>query len=545
VNSPQSIEELLQAGGAALAAGRAADARILYRNILEISPRHSVARHALGWIEYQAGNAGGAVSLLEQSLDANPSDPGCWNNLGIVYASLRRHEQAAGAYRRAAALQPEFPAAFLNLGNALRNLGKWGEAVDAYQNAVRLKPDFAAAHHALGTALREAGRAAEAIDSYRRALELAPSSAADVFNDLGLAFARQGDIRRAEVHFRRAVELQPHSPRPLRNLGQLLLRTGQSAAAAEALAALVRLEPGSADAHHELGTALAQSGRLDEAVTHLRRAVALRPDHATAQCNLGVALEEKGDVAGAATAFAAARRLRPDSPVIAYHHAALAGRGADAPPACPPQYLVELFDGYADRFDEHLVKRLNYRGPELLRDAVAAVTSRTDLNVIDLGCGTGLCGVLFRPVAAHLVGVDLSPRMIEKSRERNVYDELVRADVVEALQSRAATADVILAADVFIYIGDLAAVFRAAADALRPGGLLAFTIEVIDDAAGDFVLRPTRRYAQSAAYIRRLATAVGLEEVSATPAVLRAGEQAGVDGLVFVLARPAGPAASL
>ena len=127
MNSPQPIEELLQAGGAALAAGRASDAQALYRNILEISPRHPVALHALGWIEYQAGNAPGAVALLKQALDANPSDPGCWNNLGIVYASLRQHEQATGAYRRAVALQPEFPAAFLNLGNALRNRGEWGE----------------------------------------------------------------------------------------------------------------------------------------------------------------------------------------------------------------------------------------------------------------------------------------------------------------------------------------------------------------------------------------------------------------------------------
>jgi predicted TPR repeat methyltransferase len=257
--------------------------------------------------------------------------------------------------------------------------------------------------------------------------------------------------------------------------------------------------------------------------------------------------------------------------VIAYHHAALAGPGAGAPPVCPPQYLVELFDRYADRFDEHLVRKLNYRGPELLRDAVFTIMSRRDpanahgactvgsieethgastvdvpaLNVIDLGCGTGLCGLLFRPVASHLVGVDLSPRMIEKSRQRNVYDELAQADVVKALTARPAAADIILAADVFIYIGDLEAVFRAAAGALRPGGLLAFTIEVIADAAGGFVLRPTRRYAQSAAYIRRLAIAVGLEEVSATPAVLRAGEEAGVDGLVFVLARPEGPGTSL
>src|SRR5439155_24800722 len=132
--------------------------------------------------------------------------------------------------------------------------------------------------------------------------------------------------------------------------------------------------------------------------------------------------------------IAGALRLEPGSRVGPYPPGGFGGGGG--PGGRPPRYLVELFDGYADRFDEHLVEKLHYRGPELLRAAVSRATPRTDLAVIDLGCGSGLCGALLRPVASTLVGVDLSPRMIEKARQRGVYDELLREDVVEALRRR-------------------------------------------------------------------------------------------------------------
>ena len=138
---------------------------------------------------------------------AEPANAGCWNNLGIVFAADQHPAEAAEAYRRAIAIQPNFPHAYLNLGNAMRDLGRWQDAVGAYSDAIRLKPDLAAAHHALGTALRELGQAAEAVASYRRAMQLDPSSAAGVLNDLGLTFARDGNVAEAMAHLRQASSL--------------------------------------------------------------------------------------------------------------------------------------------------------------------------------------------------------------------------------------------------------------------------------------------------------------------------------------------------
>jgi predicted TPR repeat methyltransferase len=529
-------EGLLARAASEYAAGRLGEAEAAYRRVIAAVPDHPVALHALGWIAHRAGDRPAALELLRRAVAADPSNADAWNNLGIVYAAERRPADALSAYRQAVSLRPNFAAAYVNIGNAHRDTGRWPDAVEAYGTAVRLAPNLAAAHHALATALRESGRPDDAVASYGRALELSPASGSEVHNDLGLTYARAGNARLAEEHLRKAIVLNPGDPKPRRNLGRLLLRMGRPREAAEVLADVARGPTAPADVHHDLAVALAKIGRLDEAIEHFRRTVALRPDDAEGYCNLGLALEDRGDTAGAAAAYGRARGLRPDSAAIAYHHAALTGLAP--PPACPPQYLVHLFDGYADHFDEHLVKTLHYAGPELLRQAVAAVPDRSDLSVIDLGCGTGLCGVLFRPIASKLVGVDLAPRMLEKSRERGVYDELVRADVVVALRQRPGSADLVLAADVFIYIGELTAVFDAVRDALRPGGFFAFTVESIADGDGDFLLRPTRRYAHSAAYVRRLARTAGVVEQSVKPATLRAGETGDVAGLVFLFRKP-------
>ncbi|MDB5298794.1 MAG: hypothetical protein JWO87_457 [Phycisphaerales bacterium] len=411
--------------------------------------------------------------------------------------------------------------------------GNFQASRETYAQVLRKDPGCVPATHALGWIALRLGENQAAAELLSRAAQLAPG-AAPLHIDLAVAYDRTGDAGRAILHLRQAIALNPASSNPYRVLGQLLLHHGQTADALEALRGWARIE-NSAAAHYELGTALAQSGDPKSAVEHLRRAVALRPDHGSAYCNLGLALEDAGQKEQAAEALRHAIRLMPDPSVAQYHLAAL---GAGAPPAtCPPRYLVELFDNYADRFEHHLVTTLGYQGPQLLLDIVKSANPELPLDVMDLGCGTGLCGVLFRPLARTLVGIDLAPRMIAASKSRKVYDDLLQSDLTPALESRPQGFDLLLAADVFIYIGDLSPLFRSAATALRPGGLFAFTIERTDSA--DFLVLPTRSYAQSPDYIRRLSDQFGFQELASKDATLRAGETGDVPGTVFLLRRSA------
>jgi predicted TPR repeat methyltransferase len=400
---------------------------------------------------------------------------------------------------------------------------------------VELNPRSIDALHALAQAQRELGQLNEAAATLREALKLDPRSA-PLRNTLGVTLMRQGHLDAARNVLEEAIALAPDDPKPYRNLGPMLLRMGLFEAAATVLAALDRIEPPSARTQRDLGLALLKARRLDEAIERLHAALRLEPGHVAALCNLGLAMEEAGRLPEARQLLERAAAAQPQSPVIAYHLGAL---GATAPPPiCPPDYLIELFDDYAPTFDRHLVGKLHYRGPQLLFDAVARAGDGRRWDVLDLGCGTGLCGVLFRPVARTLTGVDLAPRMIDAARARGVYDQLRKCDVTDALRELAGTFDLLLAADVFIYIGDLGGVFAAAAQGLRPGGLFAFTIELLEE--GDFALQRVRRYAQSRAYIHRLASQHDLRILIDEPADLREGHDGIVGGRVFVLRRGEG-----
>ncbi|RZL88132.1 MAG: methyltransferase domain-containing protein, partial [Variovorax sp.] len=200
------------------------------------------------------------------------------------------------------------------------------------------------------------------------------------------------------------------------------------------------------------------------------------------------------------------------------------GAGAAGAPSAPPRAYVEsLFDQYAADFDQHLVHTLGYRGHERLIDAVMQLGPRQYAAALDLGCGTGLCGPLLRRVAARVDGVDLSAAMIEKARALGVYDELAHADVAEYLASpeRAANpVELVVAADVFIYVGRLEAVFEGVARVLAPGGAFCFTVEAVPEGQ-DVVLLPSLRYAHSAGYLRALAARFGFDVARLLRAPLR------------------------
>jgi predicted TPR repeat methyltransferase len=174
-------------------------------------------------------------------------------------------------------------------------------------------------------------------------------------------------------------------------------------------------------------------------------------------------------------------------------------------------YVEQLFDGMAANFDQQL-RNLGYQTPEALARAVLPLLRRDrPARVLDLGCGTGLLGAALAPAGAGITGIDLSAEMLERAAARGVYARLVKSDLVEYLRGAdAGSFDAVLAADVFVYLGDLEAVFEGVARALAPGGLFAFSVEALD--TGDFALRPNGRYAHSASYLRALAARRGLAE---------------------------------
>jgi len=291
-----------------------------------------------------------------------------------------------------------------------------------------------------------------------------------------------------------------------------------------------------ADRRFEFARDLQLGGDLPAAADLLEQAIELAPNFATAWFTLGEIRQELGDNEKAVAAFRKARDADPED----RHGAAvrLMRLGAEELSVMPRGYVQTLFDQYAPRFEDALLGDLDYRAPQLLFKAVVAVrvAARKPAffkRAIDLGCGTGLGAAAFAKEVDHFIGIDLSPGMVEEARATGLYEELEVDDMVAGLSSKAeASADLVLAADAFVYVPQLAPALTQVQRVLAPGGLVAFTVETHD---GDgVVIGAGLRYAHAAEYLRKTIAGVGLKLVHLQQASPRTEDNEPVRGLVVV-----------
>ncbi|HYD67462.1 tetratricopeptide repeat protein [Azospirillum sp.] len=440
-------------------------------------------------------------------IPSSPSgdDPGGDDQLNIGFERLYAGDLAgAEAAFRAAAAHESAPAdAFGALGDVLSETGRAAEAAEAYARALAAEPRWTwrvARAEALAAA-----NAPEAITEFRALAAERPDAAA-VRRGLGRALAGTGWPDEAVAEYREAAFLAPGDPDTALELADLLIGNGDALAAVELLQPLLRRQG-------------------DEPALHLR---------------IGRAWIELREPEKARVSLTRARELDPDDSLGA--GASLAALEEGAADGLSDTYVRALFDRYADRFDADLVGKLGYAAPQAIRAAIGRAYGGEPegLRVLDLGCGTGLMAPEVRGMATHLAGVDLSPRMVEKARARALYDSLAVGDIVGAMLAEPGAWDLLTAADVLVYIGDLAPVFTAAAAALRSGGRFAATVERLEGERLDgegFALGPSRRYAHAPHYIVGTAAAAGLRVLLMDDCVPRRERQAPVPGLVFVLGR--------
>ena len=293
-----------------------------------------------------------------------------------------------------------------------------------------------------------------------------------------------------------------------------------------------------ADRRYGFGRDLASRGDFSAAADLFAQAVEAAPGFAAAWFALGETRAKLGDGAGAAAAFREALRIDPSDRQGAALHLALLG-AADPASAMSSSYVRAVFDEYAPRFDDALVERLAYRGPQRLLDAVGRARARFPAAgfgaMLDLGCGTGLAGAAFRREVRHMTGIDLSSGMIAQARAKGIYDRLETGELVEFLAAERAARrryDLVIAADVFVYLFDLAPVARAVADVLSPEGLFAFTVET--HGGDDIELGEKLRYRHGAAPVRAAVAAGGLQFRELAPVATRIESGGAVPGLLVV-----------
>lgn len=384
---------------------------------------------------------------------------------------------------------------------AKHRAGDHAAAESGYREHLLQFPGDPSALHFLGLLRSHQGRNSEGIPLMLAALE-ADSGYVDAWSNLGIAYYEEQDLARAEKCCRKAIELSPNFANAWANLALTLRARDAPQEALQALGRALELNPQMRNAALSYGQVLYRLDKLPQALEFYRNWLA----------------------------------NSPDDPIPQHMLAALGG--AVCPPRASDAYVRSTFDDFAESFERSL-QGLQYQAPQLLYAAVmgSGTPPRTEaLEVLDIGCGTGLCGPLLRPAARRLVGVDLSPKMLSQAAARGLYDQLNCAELTEWLGTCNTRFDLVMATDVLCYFGDLSVAFTRAHKVLTPGGCFACSLEAAPEsaAAQSFVLLPHGRYQHQRAYVERALAQAGFQQVQISEAILRYERKDAVIGYLAV-----------
>jgi predicted TPR repeat methyltransferase len=372
-------------------------------------------------------------------------------------------------------------------------------------------PNHPHALHYAGVLAHQQGRSHEAIALIERSLSLDPNRA-DCYSNLGIILQSTGRLNEAIDACRRAIAIDPSHANAHSNLGVLLRATGDPLGAETAYRTAIELNPEHIDAYTNLGILLNGLRRTEEAAACYCRVITLRPRHREARRLLALAHSTLGEIDKAAQIFEEWLEEEPSDPIAGHMLAACTGR--DVPERASNEFVERTFDSFASSFESKL-QLLSYRAPALVAAMLedSRLGRSRNLDVLDAGCGTGLCGPMVVPYARRLYGVDLSGGMLAHAKEKNVYNELTKAELTDYLLSHREAFDLIVSADALVYFGDLTNVIAATAAALRPTGLFVFTLEHSGKSkpVTGFRLERHGRYSHACAYVESVLVSAGLE----------------------------------
>ena len=547
-----TIEQALQQGVTAHKEGKLQDAEKLYRAILQSQPLHPDANHNLGLLAVSVNKADAALPLFKTALEANPKIEQFWlsyadalireeqfenakqvieqaktqgvaggklidlemqiklraqvngpklavqeKSLSLLEKRKKLAEQKKQKKAREKHLKANNPSQqqISNLFEHYQN-GRFSDAEKMAKTMTQEFPQHGFAWKALGVVLQATGRMSEALGANQTAVTLSPQDAT-ARNNLGVTLQDSGKLDEAEASYAQAIALKPDYAEAHCNLGNTLKERRRFDEAEASYIQAIALKPDLAEAHYHLGNTVQELGRLDEAEACYTRAIALKPDYAEAKHIL----------------------------------AALSGETTES---APRDYVEKLFDIYAAKFESSLVENLEYKIPRVIAEMIMN-DSKCDLlgSIMDLGCGTGLFGVEIKQFCEHLEGIDLSEKMLDEAKKKDIYNKLIKEDILAYLSNASLNFDYFVSTDVFVYIGDLSDVFRLIKSRNKKAGKLAFSTENYD---GDgFFLERSGRYSHSKKYIESLCKAFGYEMRHFETQALRKDKNRYISGGLYLL----------
>lgn len=518
--------------------------------------------------------AAGALSEVAAELAALPTEADedlAWLELRAYVANaLGDFAAAETALRQAIAL---YPAAnlFLLLASNLHKQQRFRDAREQLNAVLLLQPDLWMAHFNLAQGYLAENQAAAALAELRFCLADQPDNSELLFQ-IATVHCQLDQPTEAMPYLQTLLRLAPHHVEALNNYGVCHVKAGDYAAAIHCFATAMRADDQHLPSRSNLAVSLLKECRYQEALVHFEEYLQLAPYDAEATYNAGVTalllanLEQattyfskvlslghasvpsllnlaaialkKDDASAAIRFYQRVLAEEPDQAIATYMLAAL--MGTETPAKAPVAYVTALFDQYAAHFDQHLLMGLDYQTPQKLRQLYEQVRSISDaatpLRTLDLGCGTGLSAAAFSDVSMHMIGIDLSAQMLAQARAKKLYQQLLQVDLLDYLSEQTGEFDVMIAADVVVYLGDLTAFLSLAAQRLAPGGLLLFSIETARIKT-PFALTKSGRFQHQLKALLAQATNVGLRCLAQEQVTLRQQDKQPVTGTILALQR--------
>ncbi len=442
----------------------------------------------------------------------------------------------------------------LKLLNDAINQHKNGEIIGAitlYKKVLRTSPANSDALHYLGLAIYQQGNIKAAINYIEKALVISPKYP-EAMNNLGNIYKEMGDTKKAQALYEKVVNCFPNHVDALVNLAITERENKHISSAHEHLNKALELQPEHVEALHNIGNIYVDKKDSEAALLAYEKALKLRPSSHDSAKSLAHIYYEKGDKTKAIEILKTLLERAPDD-AIAQHLLASFG-GIDTPKRASDSFVKETFDKFSNSFDMAL-DRLQYKAPNLVAQKLIHCNSNKNqsLRVLDIGCGTGLCGVLIRDFTKELIGVDLSPNMLAKAKDRQVYDALIEAELTSYMLQCKQLFDFIICVDTFVYFGELAEAFSATNELLDEHGYFIFTLENHepqkplkqhgnktdnDILNQNFILHTHGRYSHKREYVSLALNKSGLKLISIEDVTPRYENGEPVEGILVVAQKP-------
>lgn len=439
------------------------------------------------------------IAHYQYVLSLNPNYAKAHNNLAAEYAASDCYQLALQHYRHAVHCDPALVPAHFNLGMLLLQHGEWDAAETQFRNVLILDPDHEATYYYLGTLYLEMHKLDEAETALRFLLSRSPEHV-DGWVNRGVVALKLKQEQTAIDYFTQALILDNHHREARNNMAATLIHFDRYEPALQYYAGLLRDEPRNVEYLYNSGVAEMGLGHLQAAQQLFQQVLSIDVRHFGALSNLAAIQMRLGDRLAACALLERALVIQPQDAASRFMLQALRGDRQEQH-ACP-EYVQDLFNHYAVYYDAHMERVLDYAVPRRLWQLLHQDPVRSYPRALDLGCGTGLSGMIVRPLTQHLTGVDLAAKMLAIARGKSIYDELIEAELLAFLEQNTLKYDLVVAADVLPYLGDLSPLLAVMSTQLTSGAVFWFTTEISTDVP--WVLQSSMRFCHHPDYIQQV-----------------------------------------